>query len=346
MRSRKTLLATVVVGALVLAACGDDSDSGSTTTAAPVETTEAPAETTEAPAPEGPGTIVDIASGNPDFSTLVELVVAAGLADTLAGEGPFTVFAPTNDAFAAVPADVLEALAADTEALQKVLLYHVIVGAAVTSDQVAPGEVEMGDGSLATLSAEGDALFIDDAQIVATDIEASNGVIHVIDAVILPADLVLGAEEGMEEEAAGTIVDVAVEAGSFETLVAAVTAADLVETLSGEGPFTVFAPTDEAFAALPEGLLDALLLPENKDILTQILLYHVVAGAAVTSDMVEPGEVTMADESVATLSAEGDALFINDAEIVTVDVMASNGVIHVIDAVIVPPGLDVAALLG
>jgi uncharacterized surface protein with fasciclin (FAS1) repeats len=198
MRSRKTLLATVVVGALVLAACGDDSDSGSTTTAAPVETTEAPAETTEAPAPEGPGTIVDIASGNPDFSTLVELVVAAGLADTLAGEGPFTVFAPT----------------------------------------------------------------------------------------------------------------------------------------------------DEAFAALPEGLLDALLLPENKDILTQILLYHVVAGAAVTSDMVEPGEVTMADESVATLSAEGDALFINDAEIVTVDVMASNGVIHVIDAVIVPPGLDVAALLG
>jgi transforming growth factor-beta-induced protein len=356
MRSRHPLLAVAAVGALVLAACGDDGDSA-TTTAAPV--TEAPApETTEA---EGPGTIVEIASGNPDFSTLVDLVVAADLAGTLSGDGPFTVFAPTNEAFAAVPAELLEALGGDTEALAKVLLYHVVVGAAVTSDMVAPGPVEMGDGSSATLSADGGSLFIDGAEIVATDIIASNGVIHVIDAVIVPADLDVeallgsgdeGAQDDMTDEMAGDemagdIVDVAVEAGAFTTLVTAVTTAELVETLASEGPFTVFAPTDEAFEALPEGLVEALLLPENRDVLVQILLYHVVVGAAVTSDMVAPGEVEMASEDVATLSAdENGNLFIDDAQIVAVDVMASNGVIHVINAVLVPAGLDVAALLG
>lgn len=344
MRSRKPLLGAFVAGALVLAACSDDADTTTTTAA-----TDAPSEETEAPA--GPGTIVDVAVGNPDFSTLVDLVVAAGLAETLSGEGPFTVFAPTNAAFEAVPADVLESLAADTEALTKVLLYHVVVGAAVTSDQVSPGEVTMGDGSAATISAAGDGLMIDNANIVAVDVEASNGVIHVIDAVILPADLELGggeeapAEDPMEESA-GDIVDVAVEAGSFGTLVAAVEAAGLVDTLKGDGPFTVFAPTDEAFAALPEGLVEALLLEENREVLTQILLYHVIAGAAVTSDQVAPGEVEMADGSLATLSAEGDGLLIDGANIVAVDVEASNGVIHVIDAVILPPGVDPGALLG
>jgi len=152
-------------------------------------------------------------------------------------------------------------------------------------------------------------------------------------------------EEGGEEAAeGGTIVDVAAGAGTFETLVAAVGAAGLAETLSGEGPFTVFAPTDDAFAALPEGLVDALLLPENQDALVAILTYHVL-GAEVPSSEVAAGDVeTLQGESI-TLSVEGDTVMVNDATVTAVDVEASNGVIHVIDTVLVPPSIDPTTLL-
>ena len=149
-------------------------------------------------------------------------------------------------------------------------------------------------------------------------------------------------EAPMEE--AGTIVDVAAGNPDFETLVAAVTAADLVETLSGDGPFTVFAPTDEAFDALPEGLLDALLLPENKDALTSILTYHVVSGEVMAAD-VTAGDVETVEGSTIAITTD-DGVMVNDANVVTTDVDASNGVIHVIDKVIVPPTVDAAALLG
>ena len=149
-------------------------------------------------------------------------------------------------------------------------------------------------------------------------------------------------EAPMEE--AGTIVDVAAGNPDFETLVAAVTAADLVETLSGDGPFTVFAPTDDAFDALPEGLLDALLLPENKDALTSILTYHVVSGEVMAAD-VTAGDVETVEGSTIAITTDGGDM-VNDANVVTTDVDASNGVIHVIDKVIVPPTVGAAALLG
>jgi len=145
---------------------------------------------------------------------------------------------------------------------------------------------------------------------------------------------------------AGDIVAVATAAGSFNTLAAALGAAGLVETLQGEGPFTVFAPTDAAFAALPAGLVDALLLPENVEALQRILLFHVIVGAEVTSDMVAPGDVDMASGDPATIAIDGASISIADAPIAAVDVDASNGVIHVLDAVMVPAGLDVAALLA
>jgi uncharacterized surface protein with fasciclin (FAS1) repeats len=151
------------------------------------------------------------------------------------------------------------------------------------------------------------------------------------------------ADEAMDEEAAGTIVDVAVEAGTFETLVAAVEAAGLAETLSGEGPFTVFAPTDEAFAALPEGLVDALLLPENQEALTAILTYHVLDGEVLAAD-VTAGDVTTLEGEDITISTD-DGVMVNEATVTATDVLASNGVIHVIDAVLVPPSIDPAALL-
>ena len=146
-----------------------------------------------------------------------------------------------------------------------------------------------------------------------------------------------------EETTVGTIVDVAVAAGNFSTLVAAVTAADLVETLSGEGPFTVFAPTDEAFAALPAGVLDALLLPENKAVLAQILTYHVVSGKVMAADVTDSDVATVEGQTIKLSTANG--VTVNGAAVVVADVAASNGVIHAIDAVILPPGVDVAKLL-
>lgn len=140
-----------------------------------------------------------------------------------------------------------------------------------------------------------------------------------------------------------TIVDVAIGNGSFDTLVAAVKAADLAETLSGPGPYTVFAPTDEAFAALPEGILDKLLLPENKATLAKILTYHVVAGEVLSSD-IKAGAVATLEGKDVDIAVNAGKVTVNAAKVTQPDVMASNGVIHVIDAVLLPPDLDLAAL--
>lgn len=145
-------------------------------------------------------------------------------------------------------------------------------------------------------------------------------------------------------ESAGTIVDIASTTDGFGTLVTAVGAADLVDTLNGAGPFTVFAPTDEAFAALPPGLLDALLLPENKDTLVKILTYHVVPGAVMAADVTD-GDVATVEGQTVTLST-ADGVSVNGAKVIQADVVASNGVIHAIDAVILPPDVDPNALLA
>lgn len=156
-----------------------------------------------------------------------------------------------------------------------------------------------------------------------------------------PTESIEATEEAVT--APGTIVDVAVAADGFTTLVAAVTAAELVETLSGMGPFTVFAPTDEAFAALPEGVLDALLLPENKDVLVKILTYHVVAENVLAADVTDGDVATVEGQTVALSTADG--VSVNGATVVLADVLASNGVIHAIDAVLIPADVDPAALL-
>ena len=161
-----------------------------------------------------------------------------------------------------------------------------------------------------------------------------------------PAETTESVEATPTEEAVttpGTIVDVAIGAEGFSTLVAAVTAAGLVETLSGMGPFTVFAPTDEAFAALPAGVLDALLLPENKDVLVKILTYHVVAANVLAADVTDGDVATVEGQNVTLSTANG--VTVNGANVVLADVLASNGVIHAIDAVLIPADVDPAALL-
>lgn len=151
-------------------------------------------------------------------------------------------------------------------------------------------------------------------------------------------------EMAVETDGAGTIVDIAATTDGFSTLVAAVTAADLVDTLNSDGPFTVFAPTDEAFAALPPGILDALLLPENKDALVKILTYHVVPGKVMAADVTDGAVATVEGQTVTLSTADG--VTVNGATVIQADIVADNGVIHVIDAVILPPDVDPAALLA
>jgi uncharacterized surface protein with fasciclin (FAS1) repeats len=305
-------------------------------------TAEAPAEAaTEAPAETTAADIVDTAVAAGSFTTLVAAVEAADLVETLKGEGPFTVFAPTDEAFAAIPKETLDALLAEPSGdLTQILLYHVIAGKVMAADVTDGLEAATVQGAPVNFSVADGAVKINDATIITTDIEASNGVIHVIDAVIMPpAEEAAAPTAAPAEEAAAPaadIVDTAIAAGSFTTLVAAVEAAGLVETLKGEGPFTVFAPTDEAFAALPAGTLDTLLADPTGD-LTQILLYHVIEGQVMAADVTDGLEAATVQGAPVTFTVADGAVKINDATIVTTDIATSNGVIHVIDAVITPP---------
>lgn len=441
---------------------------------------------------EETNTIVDIAVANEDFGTLVAALTEAELVETLQGEGPFTVFAPTNEAFA----DLLEALkieAVDLLAhpqLTDVLLYHVVEGKVMSSDLEDGMEAPTVGGENVTISLE-DGVFVNESEVIQPDIEADNGVIHVINSVLVPESFVLEAEEEEEivveeeileeeesvieeavrktivlkegedqamvngqtmtlplapymvedrtliplrfvSEALGyevrwdgearkvtildqeetfvemtigvisatvrgtevemhvapeihpgtdrtvvplrfvsetlgyhvhwddethdititsvvaedepmeetnTIVDIAVGNESFSTLVAALQAADLVETLQSEGPFTVFAPTDEAFAALLEDLeieaADLLAHPQ----LGEVLLYHVVAGTVMSGDLVDGSEVATAGGETIMFDLE-DGVFVNESEVVQSDIEADNGVIHVINKVLVPESFE------
>ncbi len=283
------------------------------------------------------GTIVDIAVADGRFNTLVAAVTAAGLADTLSSEGPFTVFAPTDDAFAALPEGTVDSLLADPEgALTDILLYHVVSGAVMAETVVTLDAATTVQGEDVAISVvDGNVFLNDTVQVIITDIEASNGIIHVIDAVLLPPSMTAEAE-AMDNEMPGTIVDIAVADGRFNTLVAALTAANLVDTLSSEGPFTVFAPTDDAFAALPEGTVDSLLAdPEGA--LTDILLYHVVSGAVMAETVVTlDSATTVQGEDVAISVVDGNVFLNETVQVIITDIKASNGVIHVIDAVLIP----------
>ena len=318
----KTKFAFVfVVLAMVLAACGTQTTPEPAPEPTPMpEPTAFPTEE-----PEMPKSIVDIAVEDGRFTTLVAAVQAAGLAETLRGEGSFTVFAPTDDAFAALPEGTVEALLADIPALTDILLYHVVDGKVMASDVVELSNAMTLQGQYVDIEAEDGKVMIDGAEVIITDIEASNGVIHVIDAVILPETR--------------DIVDIAVEDGRFTTLVAAVQAAGLVDALKGEGPLTVFAPTDEAFAALPEGTVEALLA--DIPALTDILLYHVAEGKVMASDVVELNNALTLQGQYADIAVEDGKVMIDNAQVIITDIEAANGVIHVIDAVILPESRDI-----
>ncbi|HNO78306.1 MAG TPA: fasciclin domain-containing protein [Phycisphaerae bacterium] len=261
--------------------------------------------------------IVDTAVAAGNFDTLVAAVKAAGLVDTLKSDGPFTVFAPTDDAFAKLPSGTVEKLLADPDRLAAILKYHVVPGKVMAADVVKLRSAHTALGQSLDISVA-DGVKVGSANVVSTDIETSNGVIHVIDTVLLPKN---------------DIVEVARSAGSFKTLLTALDAAGLTGALRGEGPFTVFAPTDEAFAKLPAGTVEGLLNDPEK--LKAILTYHVVPGEVLAKDVVKLSKAgTLQGQSVKINTSNG--VKVNDATVVKTDVKADNGVIHVIDSVLMP----------
>jgi uncharacterized surface protein with fasciclin (FAS1) repeats len=255
---------------------------------------------------------------------LVKAVSAADLVSTLKGAGPFTVFAPTDDAFNKLPKETLaELLKPENKAkLQKLLTYHVVPGKLSAEQVTKVHGVKTVQGEQLDVVVKDGNVTVDGAKVIKTDIVASNGIIHVIDSVIMPADK--------------NIVEVAAASKDFSTLVTAVKAAGLVETLAGEGPFTVFAPTDAAFAKLPKGTIDNLLKPENKQKLVEILSYHVVPGKILSHDAAKSKDAkTVLGKSVA-LTSKGQQIMVGNANVVGADIEATNGVVHVIDTVLLP----------
>jgi uncharacterized surface protein with fasciclin (FAS1) repeats len=324
--------------------------------------------------------IVENAVNSADHTTLVAAVQAAGLVETLQGEGPFTVFAPTNAAFDALPDGTVETLLMEEnrDQLADVLKCHV-VGANAMSDAIV-GMVDDDGGAhpvptlgSCTLTAtyQGDTIMLEDengtmATVTIADVRQSNGVIHVIDAVLTPAsgDQAMQGDMASDDMAMSdgdnpmvggapmlaerNIVENAVNSADHTTLVAAVQQAGLVETLQGEGPFTVFAPTNAAFDKLPDGTVETLMMDDNKDQLTKVLTAHVVAGNLSGTELMERTRANGGRYNMQTVSGDaitadlsgGDLYIIDESgnagKVTIADVRQSNGVIHVVDSVLVP----------
>jgi len=271
---------------------------------------------------EDMGTIVQTAQEAGAFNTLLAALGAADLTSALEGTGPFTVFAPTDDAFAQIDPEVLNDLIGDPDLLARVLTYHVVEGEFTSTDVAGLNSAPTLNGKDVSLSFDGTTVMVDDAKVIQANVEASNGIIHVIDQVLLP-------------EPIADIVQTADGAGIFNTLLAAVEAAGLTATLKGDGPFTVFAPTDDAFAAIDADVLNGLLA--DPPALAAILTYHVVEGAFEAADVLASSSLSTVNGADATISLDGDGKpRIDDAIIIDTNIGARNGIVHIIDRVIFP----------
>jgi uncharacterized surface protein with fasciclin (FAS1) repeats len=384
-RRRRVTIAAIAALSLVAAACGDDDGDAAPSATDPV-TTAAPATTAEmseemsdemsgemsAGTPFGPacsavpadgegsfGGMADdpaatAASNNPVLSTLVTAVTQAGLVDTLNGDGPFTIFAPTNDAFAAIPAVDLDAVLADQDLLTGILTYHVVAGESLSAaDLAAAGMLDTVNG--ASLEFGPDGTTVNGVNVVCSDVVTANATVHIIDAVLMPtADEMSGDAMGAmmpsgpacasvpadgEGSFGGMADDPAATAASnnpvLSTLVTAVTQAGLVDTLNGDGPFTIFAPTNDAFAAIPPADLDAVLA--DQDLLTGILTYHVVAGESLSSaDLVAAGSVDTVNGGSLEITDVDGTLTVNGVPSVCMDVPTANATVHIIGSVLMP----------
>lgn len=285
--------------------------------------------------------IIDTALAAGEFTTLAAALQSAGLIDTLKGTGPFTVFAPTDKAFNKLPSGTVEELLKpeNKDLLTNILKYHVSDKKMMAKDVIAMTSMTMLNGETANIEVKGNKVTIDGADIIITDIETSNGIIHVIDTIMVPG-VDIKPPSLMDKKEIPTadkdIIDTAIADGNFKTFIAAVEAAGLKDTLKAAGPFTVFVPSDKAFAKLPKGTLEDLLKPENKDKLIDILKYHVADKKLMATDVSSMSSIQMLNGKTADISIKNKKIDIDGANISSTDIMASNGVIHVIDDLMMP----------
>jgi transforming growth factor-beta-induced protein len=267
----------------------------------------------------GEKNIVQTAISAGQFTTLTSLLTKAGLADTLANGGPFTVFAPTDAAFAKAPKARLAALAKHPAQLKAVLLYHVVPGSVTASDVVKLSSAKTLEGSPVLIKVNEGGVFVNQAKVTTPDVMASNGVIHVIDKVLIPPK---------------NIVATAKAAGKFTTLTALLKKSGLAVTLAKKGPFTVFAPTDAAFAKMPKATLAALA--KNKAKLRAVLRYHLVKGQVTAAQAMKLRSARTLEGKSLKIRVKGGKVMVGGAAITKADVLASNGVIHAINKVLIP----------
>jgi transforming growth factor-beta-induced protein len=274
--------------------------------------------------------IMQIADGTASLSTLVAAIDAANLRATLSGTGPFTVFAPTNDAFAAVDADVLAYLLATPAELTKVLTYHVVSGKVMSTDLTSGSVNTLNTGQSVTVDLSS-GVMINDANVTTADVEASNGVVHIIDKVLIPANLDLS---GMVP----SVADAAIATPELSTLVDILSLPGLSDILAAaandDAELTVFAPTNDAFAAVLTalGLTSIDEIPES--VLLDIVTYHIVGSVAKSTDLQATTYETLNGESVTVDLSSG--VKIDGATVTTADIEVSNGVVHIIDGVLLP----------
>jgi transforming growth factor-beta-induced protein len=271
--------------------------------------------------------IVDVAAEAGQFGILLEAAQKAGLAEFLSKESSITVFAPTDDAFTALFSELGVSGVSDIDAgtLASILTYHVL-GDLAPSSGLSSGAVPSlntsspDETALSLLISVGDGVMVNNAKVVAPDVMASNGIIHVIDKVLLPP----------------SVVDLATYSSDFSSLVSAVVKADLANTLSGDGPFTVFAPTNEAFAALFAALGISSLDEVSMEDLTSILTYHVIGDNVMSSELAA-GMVDAVSGDALEITIDGDVMINGTVKVTVTDIQGTNGVVHIIDAVLVPP---------
>ena len=337
---RTRALPLVLFGLVFAMGCGTNEISGPTAPAGPTSESEFPVntefpglETQVAEKQDPSGDLVDtaIAAG---FKTLVAAVQAAGLEDALRSEGPFTVFAPTEAAFSRLPDGlVAQLLMPENQAkLQQLLKYHVVSGRVTRGDLRFFQRVETLEGSDLEIRRFFRLILVNHQRVKLADVMATNGVIHVIDEVLVPAGF------SLEDPVAPTLdlVDTASSAG-LTTLVTAAGAAGLEDALRDNGSLTVFAPTNEAFDRLPDGLVAELLLPENVELLQDLLLYHVTSGDVRSTDLRRFQLVEMLQGSrTLVIKTRGGRVHVNRSRVIAADVLATNGVAHVIDRVLIP----------
>jgi uncharacterized surface protein with fasciclin (FAS1) repeats len=378
-RIRLAAVATAATLGIAFVATGTSASGAVRPTAAPVGTgcADIPSEGDASIVGMADDRAATAAANNPDLSMFVSAVDAAGLTAALDGEGPFTLFVPNDAAFAKIPQNVIDSILADADLLNSILTYHIVSGEAVApADLVAAGSIETANGGQLQITQEGDTISINggEATVLCGGIPVANGYIYIIDSVLQPPSSDVGADgstsvassgpdvtavatpgEGPqgplcaslpadgEGSIAGMADDPAATAAAnnpeLSTLTAAIEAAGLTDTLNGEGPFTIFAPSNEAFAAIPQTDLDAILADTEQ--LTSILGYHVIQGESLSAaDLAAAGTETTLQGSDLTFTVQPDGtLSIGDgaANVACSNIVVGNGTIHIIDQVLVPP---------